>query len=104
MILLADSKVNFISLPWLLLPPLQELLEESRVAQIDMKTLSTVPMVSLQELLKILFMLFPSVPFVGFSGQVDRQENWQDIEVQDMVYFLASALIYSKKRIQRKQK
>lgn len=48
-------------------------------------------------------MLFPSVPFVDFSEQVDRQENLQDIEVQAMVYFLASALIYSKKRFQRKQ-
>lgn len=95
--------MNFIALPWLLLPPLQGLLEESRVAQVDTKTLSTVPVVSLQKHLENMVSAVPLCALRGFSGQVDRQENLQNTEIYNMVYLLASALVYSKERLQRKQ-
>lgn len=60
-------------------------------------------MVSLQKHLENIVYVVPLCALRGFSGQVDRQENLQDTEIHDMVYLLASALVYSKERSQRKQ-
>lgn len=73
------------------------------VAQVDTKTLSTVPVVSLQKHLENMVSAVPLCALCGFSGQVDRQENLQNTEIYNMVYLLASALVYSKERFQRKQ-
>lgn len=91
--LLTVYKVHFISLPWLLLLCLQGLLEYCFVIQVEMKTLSIVPVVSLQGHFENTVYVVSLCVLCGFSDSLTGKKICRYTEIHDIACSLDSALI-----------